>query len=727
MLANSRGNSRSKFAGITAVVIVGLLAITATFAFAKGPFVSMLERGSKSSKLRSSSVGQAVRVSRDRFFRFHHHKPSQPSTPVPSPTEPTPPATDTTPPQTVIANGPAAKTTATSASFAFSSSEDSSSFECKLDSGNWSACTTPKAYSGVANGTHQFSVRAIDAAKNADATPATRAWTVEAPAPNPPVDATPPETSITSGPPATTTSTSASFGFSSTESGSSFECKLDSASWSACGTPKSYSSLAVGSHQFSVRATDPASNVDTTPASQSWAVEATPPPADTTPPQTSITSGPTATTPLTSASFGFSSSENGSSFECKLDNGSWSACTTPKAYSGVAIGSHQFSVRAIDAAKNADATPATQSWSVEEATTPPPPPPPPAGNCTTTVSSIAAAQSAVSSAASGAVVCLADGSYGKLTLSASKSAPGVTARAEHAGLATIAGASMSGAHLTLARFNVTDEVTIQPGATGMTVDHNRITGGYMGVNAGPTSTTQINDTAITNNKLVGPFGEDAIRLNRYHDSDGDGIGVLIEGNEISGVRENGNHSDCLQAVWTGDHIVYRKNYLHDNRCQGFFIKDQASLGGVSAPITGIVVEDNLFLRNNEPCAAAAPGCGQPSYFQVFGPYSGFTMRRNTFWTGDQVAVFQEGTGSDSKIENNVVYRFWTNTNMSISTYANNTRCKRETAAGGSWPSSTPGETVTCAPSFNNPAADDLRLIGSDRGVDWAPAEQHYGF
>jgi hypothetical protein len=335
-------------------------------------------------------------------------------------------------------------------------------------------------------------------------------------------------------------------------------------------------------------------------------------------------------------------------------------------------------------------------------------------------------QSAVSSASAGAVICLANGSYGKLTLSAAKAKPGVIVEAQNPGQATIDGASMSGSYLTLARFNVTDEVTVQPGATGMTVDHNRITGGYMGVNAGPTSSTQINDTRITNNKLVGPFGEDAIRLNRYHDSDGDGIGVLIEGNEITGVRENGNHSDCLQAVWTGDHIVYRRNYLHDNRCQGFFVKDQASLGGVSGPISGIAVEDNLFVRDNEPCAPEAPGCGQPSYFQVFGPYSGFVMRRNTFWGGDQVAVFQEGTGSDSKIENNVIYRLWTNTNMSVATYVNNTRCKRETSEGGSWPSSTPGEVVTCSPAFNNAAADDLRLIGSDRGVDWAPAEQHYG-
>ena len=50
--------------------------------------------------------------------------------------------------------------------------------------------------------------------------------------------------------------------------------------------------------------------------------------------------------------------------------------------------------------------------------------------------------------------------------------------------------------------------------------------------------------------------------------------MLIEGNEITNVRENGNHSDCLQTVWVGDHLIFRKNYLHDNRCQGFFVNDQ---------------------------------------------------------------------------------------------------------------------------------------------------------
>jgi Right handed beta helix region len=349
---------------------------------------------------------------------------------------------------------------------------------------------------------------------------------------------------------------------------------------------------------------------------------------------------------------------------------------------------------------------------------PPQPPDPPPAACTTMVSSLTAAVNAVAGSAGGAVVCLADGSYGEANLSASPSGR-VTLRAEHPGQATIAGATIAGRNLTLERFAVAGEVQVEPSSTAMRVAHNRISGGYFGVEAAPTSTVSVNDVEIVGNKLVGPFGEDAIHLNRYHDSNGDGIGALVEGNEISGVRENGNHSDCLQTVWVGDHLVFRRNYLHDNRCQGFFVKDQAS------PVVGITVVDNLLVRNNEPCAPEDPGCGQPAYFQVFGPYQGFTMRRNTIWQGDVTTAFQEGTGTDTRIEDNVVNRFWTSTDLSLITYLDNTRCVRE-ASGGLWPLAVPGETVDCSPPFNSPASDDFRLLGSNRGVDWAPAEVHFG-
>jgi hypothetical protein len=338
--------------------------------------------------------------------------------------------------------------------------------------------------------------------------------------------------------------------------------------------------------------------------------------------------------------------------------------------------------------------------------------------CTRVVATIEAAQDAVAEAAARSVVCLRDGDFGRLRLRASKVSPGVILRAEHPGEATLDGLSMAGKNLTVARFKITNDVEIQPGSTGMSVNYNRIGGGYFGIDAGPTTTVTVNDVSIIGNKFVGPFGEDAIRLNRYHDADGDGVGVLIQGNEITNVVENGSHSDCLQTVWVGDHLVFRRNYLHDNRCQGFFVKDQA------APIHGIVVKNNLFLRDGLPCAPSAAGCGQPAVVQIFGPYTGLKMVHNTVWDrGNQVA-FQEGSSPHSLIADNVMYKAWTSTRIE-GVYRDNTRCVREAADGGSWPRRTPSEKVSCHPRFRDAAADDYRLADG-RGVNWAPRNQHYG-
>ena len=190
--------------------------------------------------------------------------------------------------------------------------------------------------------------------------------------PPPPPDTTPPGTSISSGPSASTTSTSASFAFASTQSGSTFQCKLDAGAYAACTSPKAYSGLSVGSHTFSVRATDPAGNTDATPDSRTWAITA----PDTTAPDTTITSGPDASTLSTSASFAFTAGDASATFECKLDASSYAACTSPKAYSGLSTGAHTFTVRAGDAAGNADATPATRTWTIAPDEDPGQPPPP---------------------------------------------------------------------------------------------------------------------------------------------------------------------------------------------------------------------------------------------------------------------------------------------------------------------------------------------------------------
>jgi hypothetical protein len=260
---------------------------------------------------------------------------------------------DTAAPDTTITASPANPTNSTSASFSFSSSEGGSSFECQLDGGGYSSCASPEPYSGLAEGSHTFQVKATDPAGNTDPTAASFTWAI---------DTTAPDTSIASGPADPTSSTSASFTFSSSEGGSSFECQLDGGGYSSCADPKAYSGLAAGSHTFQVKATDPAGNVDPTPASYTWTI-------DTAAPDTTITASPANPTNSTSASFSFSSSEGGSSFECQLDGGGYLSCTSPASYSGLGEGTHSFQVKATDAAGNTDPTPASDGWTVD--TSPP--------------------------------------------------------------------------------------------------------------------------------------------------------------------------------------------------------------------------------------------------------------------------------------------------------------------------------------------------------------------
>ena len=175
-------------------------------------------------------------------------------------------------------------------------------------------------------------------------------------------DITDPQTTISSGPNPVTTSRSATLTFSSDEGGSTFECSLDGGAWAACTSPRQYTSLDLGAHNVRVRAKDPAGNVDATPARYDWLVE-----PDTTAPETTITSAPAATTSSTTASFAFTADEAGSTFECSLDNGAWAACTSPRAYSSLALGSHEFRVRATDGSGNTDGSPATHAWTIEAA------------------------------------------------------------------------------------------------------------------------------------------------------------------------------------------------------------------------------------------------------------------------------------------------------------------------------------------------------------------------
>jgi hypothetical protein len=72
----------------------------------------------------------------------------------------------TAPPTPVITSTPANPTNQTSASFSFSDTEAGVSLLCQLDGSAFGACSSPKTYSGVSQGSHTFAVKAQDAAGN---------------------------------------------------------------------------------------------------------------------------------------------------------------------------------------------------------------------------------------------------------------------------------------------------------------------------------------------------------------------------------------------------------------------------------------------------------------------------------------------------------------------------------------------------------------------------------
>jgi hypothetical protein len=102
-----------------------------------------------------------------------------------------------------------------------------------------------------------------------------------------------------------------------------------------------------------------------TPPPATTPTPAPPPPPDELPPRTKIKSGPSGTTPKEKATFRFFATEADSTFRCKLDGHAWHSCTSPRAYGGLKEGRHVFEVQAMDAAGNADLTPAKRIWRVK--------------------------------------------------------------------------------------------------------------------------------------------------------------------------------------------------------------------------------------------------------------------------------------------------------------------------------------------------------------------------
>lgn len=258
-------------------------------------------------------------------------------------------------PDTTITSSPLISTSVVSASFSFTGDDVGSGvagFACQLDNSGFSACTPPLVFNDLSDGEHTFQARALDTVGNVDPTPASFTWIVDSTAPN---------TIIISAPLTITAVTTASFTFSGDDGNgvgvAGFDCSLDGDPFTACADNVTYPDLSDGSHTFAVRALDALGQVDETPASFTWSV-------DTLPPQTTITGNPSDPSNA-SASFSFGSNEEQSTFECQLDSGNFSACTSPLSLATLSDGAHTFAVRATDRAGNSDSTATSYTWVVD--------------------------------------------------------------------------------------------------------------------------------------------------------------------------------------------------------------------------------------------------------------------------------------------------------------------------------------------------------------------------
>ena len=365
-----------------------------------------------------------------------------------------------------------------------------------------------------------------------------------------------------------------------------------------------------------------------------------------------------------------------------------------------------------------------------------PPPLAAAGSdrCSLTVSSAAAAEAGVVAGSTGAVVCLTVGTYAGLDLSGTHSGsvtvepvPGQTVtltagvRDSHGDEVAVY-AEPGASDVIIHGFLVRGEVELAPGASAIRIDHNDITGGPFGVvldsvncrapNAptwqGCGTEPRITDVIISGNRIHnigGPHGDDAINVNNY-------ANLRVSGNDFYGMVEGGNHTDCLQSTFGGSGLVFDHNYEHDNNCQGLFTKD--------GDVTDAVVYDNLFVRDQ---VSRQPEAN----LDIFNVYR-LILRNNTSLpdTGDVLRVQSSAQPPRATVDHNVFDTFADGCCAEPATFtltedANvflnrplSFRAARSDQIG--------------RPAFVDPTADDYRLADNPEGIgiDWRPADQHYG-
>jgi uncharacterized protein (TIGR03382 family) len=224
--------------------------------------------------------------------------------------------------------------------------------------GNWSFTPTEP----LAAGMYDVSALATNAVGNTSERSNTNRFTIDTTPPGAPVVTSPANDSVTNdNTPAIAGTAEPDSTVTVTLNGNAVGTATTNAAGNWSFTPTA--PLADGPYTVVVTATDIAGNTSAPSSSVRFVI-------DTTPPETTIVSGPSGETQEQQVTFDFGSNESGVTYECKVDAGEFAPCTDPT-FVSPPEGEHTLHVRARDAAGNVDPTAATATWTYR----PPPPPP----------------------------------------------------------------------------------------------------------------------------------------------------------------------------------------------------------------------------------------------------------------------------------------------------------------------------------------------------------------
>jgi hypothetical protein len=138
------------------------------------------------------------------------------------------------------------------------------------DASGWQCSFTYNAH------THLFPLSGVVSIAYSDAgdEDTTQQWFVPCDGSGPcPEKDPPPDTRVTTGPPDHVAARTATLRFTSSEAGSTFECRLDSLPFERCSASETYTGLGQGQRVFRVRATDDRGKTDQTPARHEWLID----------------------------------------------------------------------------------------------------------------------------------------------------------------------------------------------------------------------------------------------------------------------------------------------------------------------------------------------------------------------------------------------------------------------------------------------------------------------